>query len=173
MCAEPADQTTTDSSFFKIRFKKEPHIDTEAAFTFNPHWLREELVLALVLISRYQQCFGFLASSDAGTVCRRRLLTMRRLLFAAFCFSARAVEVEETKQPTAQDAEEFQQDFLDFDLNKDKQIDAQEVRTQFKGELDPKELHQFFIDVDQDLSGTISLQEYISYASSLHSDQPA
>ncbi|CAE7694848.1 unnamed protein product [Symbiodinium sp. CCMP2592] len=104
---------------------------------------------------------------------------MRRLLFAAFCFSARAVEAEETKQPTAQDAEEFQQapsllqDFLDFDLNKDKQIDAQEVRTQFKGELDPKELHQFFIDVDQDLSGTISLQEYISYASSLHSDPPA
>ena len=34
-------------------------------------------------------------------------------------------------------------DFLDFDLNKDKQIDAQEVRAQFKGELDAKELHQF------------------------------
>mmetsp|Transcript_87385 Transcript_87385/g.209042 ORF Transcript_87385/g.209042 Transcript_87385/m.209042 type:complete len:103 (-) Transcript_87385:40-348(-) len=101
---------------------------------------------------------------------------MRRLLFTALCFSAptaASAQAEEAKQPTAQQAEEFQQDFLDFDLNKDKQIDAQEVRTQFKGELDPKELHQFFIDVDQDLSGTISLQEYISYASSLHSDQPA
>ncbi|CAE7216389.1 unnamed protein product [Symbiodinium necroappetens] len=107
---------------------------------------------------------------------------MRRLLFTALCFSAptaASAQAEEAKQPTAQQAEEFQQapsllqDFLDFDLNKDKQIDAQEVRTQFKGELDPKELHQFFIDVDQDLSGTISLQEYISYASSLHSDQSA
>ncbi|CAE7227456.1 unnamed protein product [Symbiodinium natans] len=73
-------------------------------------------------------------------------------------------EAEEPKKATVQEAEEFQQDFLDFDLNKDQQIDAQEVRTQFKGELDSKELHQFFIDVDQDLSGTISLQERQRYS---------
>ena len=66
------------------------------------------------------------------------------------------------------DESEFKQDFLEFDLNKDNQIDAQEVRAQFKGELDAKELHQFFIDVDQDLSGTISMQEYINYAASLN-----
>ena len=63
---------------------------------------------------------------------------------------------------------EFKQDFLEFDLNRDNQIDAQEVRAQFKGELDAKELHQFFIDVDKDASGTISLEEYINYAASLH-----
>ena len=63
---------------------------------------------------------------------------------------------------------EFKQDFLDFDLNKDNQIDAQEVRAQFKGELDAKELHQFFLDVDKDLSGTISMDEYIDYAASLN-----
>lgn len=67
------------------------------------------------------------------------------------------------------DDSEFKQDFLEFDLNKDNQIDAQEVRSQFKGELDAKELHQFFIDVDQDLSGTISMQEYIDYAAALNS----
>ena len=61
------------------------------------------------------------------------------------------------------DDSEFKQDFLEFDLNKDNQIDAQEVRSQFK------ELHQFFIDVDQDLSGTISMQEYIDYAAALNS----
>ena len=67
------------------------------------------------------------------------------------------------------DDSEFKQDFLEFDLNKDNQIDAQEVPSQFKGELDAKELHQFFIDVDQDLSGTISMHEYIDYAAALNS----
>merc|ERR1711918_49761 len=64
---------------------------------------------------------------------------------------------------------EYKQDFLDFDLNKDNQIDAQEVRSQFKGDLDPKELHQFFIDVDKDSTGTVTLKEYIDYAITLAS----
>lgn len=68
----------------------------------------------------------------------------------------------------AEQDSEFKQDFLEFDLNKDNQIDAQEVRAQFKGELDGKELHQFFVDVDRDLSGTISLEEYIDYAAALN-----
>mmetsp|Transcript_15705 Transcript_15705/g.23914 ORF Transcript_15705/g.23914 Transcript_15705/m.23914 type:complete len:106 (-) Transcript_15705:143-460(-) len=62
---------------------------------------------------------------------------------------------------------EYKQDFMDFDLNKDDQIDVQEVRAQFKGDLDPKELHQFFIDCDKDNSGTVTLKEYIDYAATL------
>mmetsp|Transcript_47554 Transcript_47554/g.111209 ORF Transcript_47554/g.111209 Transcript_47554/m.111209 type:complete len:112 (+) Transcript_47554:66-401(+) len=87
------------------------------------------------------------------------------LLALSLCLASQAAD--DSRKPTPSEAQEFQQDFLDFDVNKDEQIDAQEVRAQFKGELDAKELHQFFIDVDQDLSGTISLQEYINYASAL------
>merc|ERR1719428_644338 len=71
------------------------------------------------------------------------------------------------KEPGEQELAEYKQDFLDFDLNKDNQIDAQEVRSQFKGDLDPKELHQFFIDVDKDSTGTVTLAEYIDYAVTL------
>merc|ERR1719229_1477463 len=71
------------------------------------------------------------------------------------------------KQPTDTELAEYKQDFIDFDLNKDDQIDAQEVRSQFKGDLDPRELHQFFIDVDKDNTGTVTLQEYIDYAVTL------
>ncbi|CAJ1377965.1 unnamed protein product [Effrenium voratum] len=77
--------------------------------------------------------------------------------------------VRRSAAASEQELLEFKQDFLEFDLNKDNQIDAQEVRAQFKGNLDAKELHQFFIDVDKDLSGTISLQEYVDYAASLNS----
>merc|ERR1719420_1428659 len=71
------------------------------------------------------------------------------------------------KQPTESEMAEYKQDFIDFDLNKDQQIDAQEVRSQFKGDLDPKELHQFFLDVDKDGTGTVTLKEYIDYAVTL------
>merc|ERR1712232_1192249 len=71
------------------------------------------------------------------------------------------------KAPTESEMAEYKQDFIDFDLNKDQQIDTQEVRSQFKGDLDPKELHQFFIDVDKDGSGTVTLEEYVSYAATL------
>merc|ERR1712007_403253 len=71
------------------------------------------------------------------------------------------------KKPTDSELAEYKQDFVDFDLNKDNHIDAQEVRSQFKGDLDPKELHQFFIDVDKDSSGTVTLKEYIDYAVTL------
>eukprot|EP00933_Yihiella_yeosuensis_P069012 TRINITY_DN75113_c0_g1_i2.p1 TRINITY_DN75113_c0_g1~~TRINITY_DN75113_c0_g1_i2.p1 ORF type:complete len:107 (-),score=31.75 TRINITY_DN75113_c0_g1_i2:80-400(-) len=68
---------------------------------------------------------------------------------------------------------EFKQDFLDFDSNKDGEIDAQEVRAQFKGDLEVKELHQFFIDVDKDKSGTLTLEEYVTYATSLAAAEDA
>merc|ERR550514_1230325 len=72
-----------------------------------------------------------------------------------------------TKKPTEAEVAEYKQDFIDFDLNKDDQIDPQEIRAQFKGELDPKELYQFFQDVDKDDTGTVTLQEYIDYAVTL------
>ncbi|CAJ1377967.1 unnamed protein product [Effrenium voratum] len=96
-------------------------------------------------------------------------------------WSVRLLMVTAAAAASEQELLEFKQDFLEFDLNKDNQIDAQEVRAQFKGNLDAKELHQFFIDVDKDLSGTISLQdmgqtqfvhslqEYVDYAASLNS----
>mmetsp|Transcript_21182 Transcript_21182/g.54127 ORF Transcript_21182/g.54127 Transcript_21182/m.54127 type:complete len:107 (-) Transcript_21182:26-346(-) len=79
-----------------------------------------------------------------------------------------ATTAEDTKKvPTTDELAEYKQDFLDFDLNKDDQIDGQEVRQQFKGDLDPKELHQFFIDVDKDSTGTVTLKEYVDYAATL------
>merc|ERR1719271_2023703 len=75
-----------------------------------------------------------------------------------------AAETTTKKVPTDSEMAEYKQDFIDFDLNRDDQIDAQEVRSQFKGDLDPKELHQFFIDVDKDNTGTVTLAEYIDYA---------
>uniref|UniRef100_A0A7S2MHM8 EF-hand domain-containing protein n=2 Tax=Alexandrium andersonii TaxID=327968 RepID=A0A7S2MHM8_9DINO len=78
-----------------------------------------------------------------------------------------AASEDKKKTPSDSEMSEYKQDFLDFDLNKDNQIDAQEVRSQFKGDLDPKELHQFFIDVDKDNTGTVTLQEYIDYAITL------
>ena len=42
---------------------------------------------------------------------------------------------------------EYKQDFIDFDLNKDNRIDAQEIRTQFKGELDPKVTRVFDFEI--------------------------
>mmetsp|Transcript_52030 Transcript_52030/g.114180 ORF Transcript_52030/g.114180 Transcript_52030/m.114180 type:complete len:88 (-) Transcript_52030:92-355(-) len=77
------------------------------------------------------------------------------------------VAVAQDSNPGDAKMAEYKQDFVDFDLNKDDLIDAQEIRTQFQGDLDPKELHQFFIDCDKDDSGTVTLQEYIDYAITL------
>ena len=52
----------------------------------------------------------------------------------------------------------FNQDFIDFYINEG-EIDAQEARAQFKGDLDSRELHQFFIDIDKDNSRTVTLPE--------------
>mmetsp|Transcript_74947 Transcript_74947/g.139856 ORF Transcript_74947/g.139856 Transcript_74947/m.139856 type:complete len:102 (+) Transcript_74947:90-395(+) len=94
-----------------------------------------------------------------------RAFTKASILILLFATSASAAASE--RKPTEQELAEYKQDFLDFDANSDGQIDAQEVRKQFKGDLDPKELHQFFIDVDKDSTGTVTMQEYIDYAVTL------
>eukprot|EP00930_Biecheleria_cincta_P097577 TRINITY_DN89282_c0_g1_i1.p3 TRINITY_DN89282_c0_g1~~TRINITY_DN89282_c0_g1_i1.p3 ORF type:complete len:113 (+),score=30.00 TRINITY_DN89282_c0_g1_i1:38-376(+) len=94
-------------------------------------------------------------------------LAIPLVLLLLYPFQSGAEEAAGKKEVTDAERNEFTQDFLDFDLNKDNLIDAQEVRAQFKGELDQKELHQFFLDVDKDLSGTITLEEYIDYAVNL------
>ena len=45
-----------------------------------------------------------------------------------------------------------------------------EVRAHFtgKGGISNLELYQFFLDSDKDMSGTISLQEYVDYAAMLN-----
>eukprot|EP00401_Gymnodinium_catenatum_P012298 CAMPEP_0117528760 /NCGR_PEP_ID=MMETSP0784-20121206/37483_1 /TAXON_ID=39447 /ORGANISM="" /LENGTH=104 /DNA_ID=CAMNT_0005325061 /DNA_START=70 /DNA_END=384 /DNA_ORIENTATION=- len=94
----------------------------------------------------------------------------RFLWFFLAALSIRVAFCEEDtkkKQPTDAEVAEYKQDFVDFDLNKDNKIDAQEVRSQFKGDLDPTELHQFFIDADKDSTGTVTLEEYIDYAATL------
>merc|ERR1719217_510123 len=58
----------------------------------------------------------------------------------------------------------FQKDFLTLDTNKDELLDMQEMRMKFTSSLSPKELYVFFIDVDKDDSGTLTLKEYIDYA---------
>ncbi|KAJ1610827.1 EF-hand domain-containing protein [Cryptosporidium canis] len=54
---------------------------------------------------------------------------------------------------------QFEKEFLEFDLNRDGLIDAQEIRT-IRTAVTLLELHQFFWEIDVDSSGTISLQEY-------------
>lgn len=58
-------------------------------------------------------------------------------------------------------------------MNNDKQLDAQEVRLDFKGELAEQDMHAFFIDADTDMSGTVTMEEYITYAAALNAnDEP-
>lgn len=71
------------------------------------------------------------------------------------------------KPVTSAQMAEFKQDFLDVDFNKDNVMDAQEVRAHFKGGIATVELFQFFIDSDKDMTGSITLQEYIDYAAML------
>merc|ERR1740116_629078 len=96
---------------------------------------------------------------------------MRRVsgagVLALLCALRGAAAAPAAKEPTEAELNEYKQDFIEFDLNEDSQIDPQEVRAQFKGDLDPKELHQFFIDVDKDGSGTVTLKEYVDYAATL------
>merc|ERR1712232_243538 len=65
---------------------------------------------------------------------------------------------------------EFKQDFVEVDFNNDDVMDAQEVRAHFgaKGGIANLELYQFFLDSDKDMSGSISLQEYVDYAALLN-----
>mmetsp|Transcript_3749 Transcript_3749/g.7270 ORF Transcript_3749/g.7270 Transcript_3749/m.7270 type:complete len:118 (+) Transcript_3749:3-356(+) len=102
-----------------------------------------------------------------GPPCARPRATLA-VCIALLLTSAAAAPAEEKKQPSEAELSEYKQDFVDFDVNKDNQIDAQEVRSQFKGDLDPRELHQFFIDVDKDQSGTLTLKEYVDYAATLN-----
>eukprot|EP00920_Eleutheroschizon_duboscqi_P034135 GHVT01081854.1.p1 GENE.GHVT01081854.1~~GHVT01081854.1.p1 ORF type:complete len:164 (+),score=41.48 GHVT01081854.1:686-1177(+) len=63
---------------------------------------------------------------------------------------------------------EFRRDFAEFDQNNDALIDAEELRVAFAREnVHPEELYQFFFDVDEDDSGTVTLQEYLDYAITL------
>merc|ERR1740130_1534071 len=72
------------------------------------------------------------------------------------------------KPVTNAQLQEFKQDFLDVDFNKDDVMDAQEVRAHFKGGISTVELYQFFLDSDKDQTGSISLQEYVNYAAMLN-----
>ncbi|CAK9004605.1 unnamed protein product [Durusdinium trenchii] len=77
------------------------------------------------------------------------------------------MELSTPKPVTVAQMQEFKQDFVDVDFNKDDQMDAQEVRAHFKGGISDIELFQFFLDSDSDRSGDVSLQEYVDYAAML------
>eukprot|EP00434_Breviolum_minutum_P017493 symbB.v1.2.015439.t1/scaffold1121.1/size137196/7 len=62
---------------------------------------------------------------------------------------------------------EYKRDFVEFDINKDNQIDFQEFRLHVRGELDEVHLRRLLVDMDKDQSGTISMDEYLSYALSM------
>lgn len=74
------------------------------------------------------------------------------------------VKDEDTQSFNAQVEEEFKQDFVDFDLNRDNVVDPLEVRSHFQNEVSADELAQFWYDVDLDNSGTITWPEYREYA---------
>mmetsp|Transcript_100250 Transcript_100250/g.239034 ORF Transcript_100250/g.239034 Transcript_100250/m.239034 type:complete len:82 (-) Transcript_100250:7-252(-) len=78
---------------------------------------------------------------------------MPRWLLALLCLGVHAAEQAEYKR-----------DFMEFDLNKDNQIDFQELRIHVRGELDEQQLRRMVIEMDKDQSGTISMEEYLSYA---------
>eukprot|EP01066_Platyproteum_vivax_P000733 Platyproteum_vivax@DN10811_c1_g1_i1.p2 len=73
-------------------------------------------------------------------------------------------------QMTEEDIEEFRRDIREFDLNHDGELDAEELRQAFFGEgVGQNQLVKFFDDVDLDDSGTVTMAEYIEYASALDS----
>merc|ERR1719183_1050680 len=101
-------------------------------------------------------------------------MALRRLAAFALLAAARAELSEDLKalstpKPlTEAQLQEMKQDFIDVDFNKDDIMDAQEVRAHFKGGISNLELNQFFIDSDKDMTGSITLQEYVSYAALLN-----
>uniref|UniRef100_A0A0G4G8P1 EF-hand domain-containing protein n=1 Tax=Chromera velia CCMP2878 TaxID=1169474 RepID=A0A0G4G8P1_9ALVE len=68
---------------------------------------------------------------------------------------------------TEKELEEYRKDFVDFDVNTDGHVDAQEIRAALAPNLSPKDLYQFFFDVDKDESGTVTMEEYVNYAVTL------
>jgi len=71
------------------------------------------------------------------------------------------------RELSSEEVEEHRKDFVDFDLNSDGQIDAHEIRSSFKNDIQPKELYKFFDDVDTDKTGTVTLDEYLKYAATM------
>eukprot|EP00922_Rhytidocystis_sp_ex-Travisia-forbesii_P005669 GHVS01008240.1.p1 GENE.GHVS01008240.1~~GHVS01008240.1.p1 ORF type:complete len:224 (-),score=78.50 GHVS01008240.1:196-867(-) len=71
---------------------------------------------------------------------------------------------------SAEEFDDYKRDFVEFDLNADGLIDAQELRAAFQQDkVEPAELYQFFMDVDSDSSGTVTETEYLEYAINFHS----
>lgn len=100
------------------------------------------------------------------------VLSVTLSLFVGCSFGEEVIEQWMRDLPTGKpvtDAHmlEFRQDFLDVDFNKDDVMDGQEVRAHFKDTISDTDLFHFFVDCDTDSSGTISLGEYIIYASNL------
>uniref|UniRef100_A0A0G4HZG9 EF-hand domain-containing protein n=1 Tax=Chromera velia CCMP2878 TaxID=1169474 RepID=A0A0G4HZG9_9ALVE len=104
-------------------------------------------------------------------------VVLRWSAFLAFLFafvslhSSCALEFEDDdaalgvgRDMTPEQIEEFKTDFINFDYNKDGFVDAQEVRQGFQHELSDEDLYEFFLDADVDLSGTVSMEEYLDHA---------
>ncbi|CAJ1363146.1 unnamed protein product [Effrenium voratum] len=122
--------------------------------------------------------FGFCGAASAPWPAQDMKTVQGLVLCAALFRSAanpliqipphiQAMELSTPKPVTAAQMQEFKQDFVDVDFNKDDQMDAQEVRAHFKGGISDVELYQFFLDSDTDRSGDVSLQEYVDYAAML------
>eukprot|EP00356_Strombidium_inclinatum_P001967 CAMPEP_0170479202 /NCGR_PEP_ID=MMETSP0208-20121228/519_1 /TAXON_ID=197538 /ORGANISM="Strombidium inclinatum, Strain S3" /LENGTH=96 /DNA_ID=CAMNT_0010751555 /DNA_START=24 /DNA_END=314 /DNA_ORIENTATION=+ len=69
-------------------------------------------------------------------------------------------------QQTSQ--QEHENDFMSFDANNDKFVDAAEVRSQFP-QISAEDLSAFFIASDKNEDGLISFEEYMK-ASLAHED---
>lgn len=56
----------------------------------------------------------------------------------------------------------FRDEFLEFDMNKDGLLDAQEVR-KLHSDVESPEIVHFFANVDLDGTGTVTIDEYLAY----------
>ena len=98
----------------------------------------------------------------------RSLLAPLALLLAAAAPAAAQMKDKNGKVITEDDKKEYMKDFNDFDSDGNGSLDAQEVLANFRGEVDPRELWDFFRMADvapQD--GKVGKEEYTRYAADL------
>ena len=86
----------------------------------------------------------------------------KKLLFCCFAYAS-ANSTEELKQQEIND-------FIDYDLNQDGYIDASEIRTK-KPDITQEEVSEFYIKIDANEDGRLTLPEYHDYHLSLRNQR--
>ncbi|TRY52791.1 Uncharacterized protein CTYZ_00002631 [Cryptosporidium tyzzeri] len=82
--------------------------------------------------------------------------------FLIYLFFAILLVINQVIDGVKSELSQTEKEFLEFDINHDGHIDAQEIRI-VRTSVTLQELHQFFWEIDVDNSGTISLHEYSNF----------